>query len=61
MRQLSADYFARSPLLIYPLIALGLFFLVFVIISVRAMRTKRAELDRLAALPLFDSEPESHV
>jgi hypothetical protein len=63
MRQLSADFFARSPLLIFPLIALAVFVVVFIAVSVRALRTRREELDRLAALPLSDSDSEvsSHV
>jgi hypothetical protein len=61
MRQLSAEYFARSPLLVYPMIALGLFFVVFVVVSVRALRTRTSEIERLAALPLADSERQRHV
>jgi hypothetical protein len=63
MRLMSADYFARSPLMIFPVIALAIFVVVFVAVTVRALRTRRDELDRLAALPLSDSDSEvsSHV
>jgi hypothetical protein len=54
LSRFSADYFARSPLMIFPLVALALFFTVFVAVSIRAARTKRDELERMAALPLSD-------
>ncbi|HEX2679036.1 MAG TPA: hypothetical protein VHM19_20440 [Polyangiales bacterium] len=52
LSQFSADYFARSPVLVYPILALALFLGVFVVISVRAARTKKPELERMASLPL---------
>lgn len=52
LSQLAADYFARSPVLAFPIAALGLFMLVFVVVSVRAFCRQRTELDQLAALPL---------
>lgn len=61
LRQLSADYFARSPLLAYPVIALAIFLVVFVVVSVRALRSRREEVERMAALPLTDSEVTEHV
>jgi hypothetical protein len=61
MRQLCSDYFARSPFLMFPMLALGLFVLVFVAVSVRALLARRDDVDRLAALPLSDSEEPRHV
>ena len=61
LRQLSADYFARSPLLIYPVLALAIFMAVFLLVSVRALRARREEIDRMASLPLSDSEVSRHV
>jgi hypothetical protein len=61
LRELTADYFARSPLLAYPVFALALFALVFVAVSVRALRSRREEVERMAALPLSDSEVSRHV
>ena len=54
LSQFSADFFARSPVLAGPVVALGIFIVVFVAVSVRAARTKKTELDRMAALPLAD-------
>jgi hypothetical protein len=58
--QFSADYFARSPLLAYPVIALAIFLVVFVVVSVRALRSRPEEVERMAALPLSDSEVSGH-
>lgn len=54
LSQLSADFFARSPLLLGPVVALAIFVVVFVAVSVRAVRTKKHDVDRMAALPLAD-------
>lgn len=56
MRAMSAEFFARSPVLVFPVIALGLFFVVFVVISLRVALTQREELDAAARLPLNDGE-----
>ncbi|MEM6961097.1 MAG: hypothetical protein AAF355_10635 [Myxococcota bacterium] len=49
---LASDYFAQSPLLAFPVIAMILFMAVFSAMAFRAMRTTREELDRMAQLPL---------
>lgn len=59
LSQLSADYFARSPVLAYPIAALGLFLLVFVAVSLRAVLRARSDMDRMAQLPLRDAEAEA--
>lgn len=58
LSQLSADYFARSPVLAYPIAALGLFLAVFIGVSIRAFLRSHSEIERMAQLPLVDSERE---
>lgn len=58
LSQLAADYFARSPVLAYPIAALGLFLLVFIGVSLRAALCSRSDMDRMARLPLLDTEQE---
>lgn len=62
---IALDYFQKSPLLILPLIALGIFVTVFVAVTVRAMLTDKSRLEALAALPLRDgaasAEDHDHV
>lgn len=58
LSQLVSGYFARSPVLAWPLLALGLFFTVFVIVSVRALWGERATMQRMAELP-FKSGQEN--
>lgn len=58
LSQLSADYFARSPVLAYPIAALALFLLVFIGASLRAVLRSRSEMDQMAQLPLLDAEEE---
>ena len=60
LSQLAADYFARSPVLAYPIAALALFMIVFIAVSVRALSRQRSELDEMAALPLQDSKEVEH-
>jgi uncharacterized membrane protein (DUF485 family) len=48
----ASDFFARSPVLIFPLVALGLFMTVFVLATVRALMANREHLDRMSRLPL---------
>lgn len=58
LSQLAADYFARSPVLAFPIIALGIFLLVFIAVSVRALLREKTDLDRMAELPLHDTHEE---
>lgn len=41
-----------------PMVSFGIFFMVFILISVRAVRIDKAETERLASLPLEESSPE---
>ena len=55
MRMISAEFFARSPVLVFPILALGLFMIVFVVISLRAVLTSKTQLDAASRLP-FDTD-----
>ena len=61
LSQLSSEFFARSPLLAWPVFALGVFLCVFVAVSARALLGRRDEMQRLAELPIRDSEVRDHV
>jgi hypothetical protein len=60
LSQLAGEYFARSPLLILPAIALFIFFAVFVCVSVRAFAARSDHMQRMAELPIADSEVTRH-
>ena len=60
LTQLAADFFARSPVLAYPILALGLFLGVFVCITLKAVFSQGAELEHMANLPLFDDKVVRH-
>jgi hypothetical protein len=61
MSWIAGDYFARSPVLVFPLIALGLFMTVFVVAVCRAYFGDRERFEALARLPLEKGEVEDHV
>jgi hypothetical protein len=42
-----------------PMVSFGIFFMVFILVSVRAIRTNKTETDRMASLPLEEPSPES--
>jgi hypothetical protein len=54
---LASDFFAASPLMVLPILALLLFLCVFTMATWRALRRKPAELEPLARLPLGDDDP----
>ena len=58
MRWIATDFFARSPVMTLPVIAMLLFMAVFVASAIRAFRTARDTHDELAKLPL--EEDRSH-
>ena len=60
LAQLSAEYFARSPVLALPALALGIFFCVFVAVSLRALFARSEHMRHMAELPLAESETEHH-
>lgn len=57
MRSMASDFFAASPVLAMPVIAMLLFGVVFALVVARALRAERRHLEQLAALPL---ETEDH-
>jgi cbb3-type cytochrome oxidase subunit 3 len=54
MGAIARDFFRSSPVLDFPLIALAIFMLVFLAVSVRVLITKGGRLDAAARLPLND-------
>jgi hypothetical protein len=60
-RVIVSDFFARSPALVFPLIALGAFLFVFIVVTVGAVLMDRERLDRLARMPLSEGEEVDHV
>jgi cbb3-type cytochrome oxidase subunit 3 len=53
------DLLAQSPLLILPLAALLIFFVVFVFIVLRTMARRAPEYARAAALPFEQEDPDA--
>jgi hypothetical protein len=54
------EFFFKSPLLALPLVALGIFLTVFVVMFVRALLRPETASSRLAALPLESDEDREH-
>jgi hypothetical protein len=52
MGAIAREFFRSSPVLDYPLIALAIFMLVFIAISVRALILQSSTVDAAARLPL---------
>ena len=55
---MAREFFAASPLLLFPVAALFLFLAAFALATWRALRQPRAELEPIARLPLGDDHPE---
>ena len=60
MSRFAAEFFAQSPALLYPVIALLLFFTVFLVVVIRVMRMSAAEVDHNARIPLADELEVPH-
>ncbi len=58
MSRFASEFFEQSPVLLFPLLSLSLFFIVFLVVIVRVTRMKASEADRYARIPL---EEESEV
>jgi cbb3-type cytochrome oxidase subunit 3 len=58
MSRFASEFFEQSPVLLYPLLSLALFFIVFLVVLVYVLRMKAPEADRYARIPL---EEESEV
>ncbi len=59
MRFAAMAFFAKSPMLIFPVLALVLFFAVFVWITVRTYRADKTTYDAISRLPLEDARVET--
>jgi Zn-dependent protease with chaperone function len=60
MSRFATELFAQSPALLYPLIALVLFFIVFLVVVIRVIRMKESEADRYARIPLEEELEVPH-
>ena len=60
MSRFAAELFEQSPALLYPLIALVLFFTVFVVVVIRVVRMKASEADHCARIPLEEELEVPH-
>jgi hypothetical protein len=56
MSRMAFDFFASSPVLVFPLVALALFLFVFLGVCVAAYRLPDSEVSRRARLPLNNEE-----
>jgi len=58
MSRFASEFFAHSPALLYPVIALIVFVTVFLVVVIRVVRMNASEADYCARIPL---EEESEV
>jgi hypothetical protein len=49
---MAMDYFRQSPMLAFPVLALAIFMLVFCLVSLRAVLTKKTRFEQISRLPL---------
>ena len=49
---MAMDYFQKSPVMAFPLIALAIFMGVFFLVTLRAVLTKKSRWESIARLPL---------
>ena len=56
MSSIARQFFADSPVIFFPVLALILFITVFLLVTVRVLRARREDIDALARIPLGDSE-----
>ena len=60
MSRFAAEFFQDSPVLLYPLISLVLFFVVFLVVIVRVVKMKTTEADEYARIPLAEESEVPH-
>ena len=60
MSRFAAEFFAQSPALLYPVIALVLFFTVFLVVVIRVMRMPASEVEHNARIPLEEELEVPH-
>jgi hypothetical protein len=56
MRAIAHDFFAQSPVMAAPLVAMLIFIAIFTLVIVRVARARREEMDRSAELALAGEE-----
>lgn len=59
MSTIARQFFADSPVIFFPVIALLLFLFLFIVVVVWSVRARRTEMDALARLPFGDAEETS--
>lgn len=57
----ASDFFARSPVLLFPVVALALFITVFMLVSLRALLWKRQDLEAVSRLPLEEDSNQGEA
>jgi cbb3-type cytochrome oxidase subunit 3 len=60
MSRFAAEFFADSPALLYPILALVLFFIVFLVVIIRVLRMSRSEVEHNARIPLEEELEVPH-
>jgi cbb3-type cytochrome oxidase subunit 3 len=60
MRRFATEFFEQSPVLLYPVLALLLFFIVFLVVVVRVMRMKASDAEKRAQIPLEEELEVPH-
>ena len=60
MSRFASEFFEQSPVLLFPVIALLLFFIVFLVVVIRVMRMKASEADHYAHIPLEEELEVPH-
>lgn len=49
---MAMDFFRRSPMLMLPMVALAIFMLVFLVVTLRTLLSKAQRYEQMARLPL---------
>ncbi|MFW5876010.1 MAG: hypothetical protein ACOCXM_04680 [Myxococcota bacterium] len=57
----ASDFFARSPVLLFPVVALALFVTVFMLVSLRTLLWKRQDLEAVSRLPLEEDSNQGEA
>ena len=60
MSRFAAEFFAQSPALLLPILALVLFVTIFLVIVIRVMRMSASEVDHNARIPLEEEVEVPH-
>lgn len=55
---MATEYFEKSPVMVFPLIALAIFMSVFFLVTLRTVLTQKSRWDGAARLPLEDDGSE---